>query len=516
MDIEIVQDVSAKAPQIRVAAHRGFAGAADAFAAKLLSLAGLATGPLPDAPVCGPVGAAPDLGDDQPDSHDPPTDSAPVPDPSVLLIGPDLATLPPNPLIVDGVADYGAARGVDLKPCRQMPDAAPSVVAMPIDGQPRNDGAEGRVVAPVPDGPTPAPRQLISMGDGFGSGAKDQGVPDGPADATPRTQISQQNGMEALAESRSLRSASKPRPVQSDDQTVPSPLLPSEVAAEMKAPEGAGALATQGIPDGTLPSERQNLWAVAPSRHNGVAVAPIAFGSGDRQPSAKDIGMQPALAGGSHAFPEVSHQGETFAQSTTASEVGGDSSTANTKQPARLSSEPSVRALSNPKKSLTDPQPVGAAPPSFPQFSAEPNCATAAEHIAHRPLPLGIAHQLAVNISHHPGREVEITLSPEELGKVRMTVSAAEGTLTLTLTADRADTLDLLRRHINQLAQDFRDLGFDRLNFSFSQDRKDGGHTADGQDTPADAGPTHPSLPAPVHPRPPPQAPLSGGLDIRL
>ncbi len=65
---------------------------------------------------------------------------------------------------------------------------------------------------------------------------------------------------------------------------------------------------------------------------------------------------------------------------------------------------------------------------------------------------------------------VELTLSPEELGRVKLTLAAGDGTMTLVVTAERGDTLDLLRRNIDQLAQDFRDMGYQSLQFSFGRD----------------------------------------------
>lgn len=66
---------------------------------------------------------------------------------------------------------------------------------------------------------------------------------------------------------------------------------------------------------------------------------------------------------------------------------------------------------------------------------------------------------------------VEIALSPEELGHVRLTIHSDDGTTaTVRLSADRHETLDLMRRHIDLLAQDMRDLGYRELSFSF-QDR---------------------------------------------
>lgn len=84
------------------------------------------------------------------------------------------------------------------------------------------------------------------------------------------------------------------------------------------------------------------------------------------------------------------------------------------------------------------------------------------------PLPHGLGHQLAQSVARFPDRPVEVTLSPEELGRVRMTLTTGDGGMTLTLVADRPETLALMRRHIDQLAQDFRDMGFQNLSFSFA------------------------------------------------
>lgn len=83
-------------------------------------------------------------------------------------------------------------------------------------------------------------------------------------------------------------------------------------------------------------------------------------------------------------------------------------------------------------------------------------------------LPHALGHRLAEIVARFPDRPVEVTLSPEELGRVRMTLATHDGALTLAIFADRPETVDLMRRHIDQLAQDFRDLGFANLSFSFS------------------------------------------------
>ena len=79
-----------------------------------------------------------------------------------------------------------------------------------------------------------------------------------------------------------------------------------------------------------------------------------------------------------------------------------------------------------------------------------------------------IAQQLASATPTTLPGTTEITLQPEELGRVRMTLTVQDGVMTLVIQADRADTSDLMRRHIDQLAQTYRQMGYDSLNFSFT------------------------------------------------
>ncbi|MBY6114060.1 flagellar hook-length control protein FliK [Mameliella alba] len=65
---------------------------------------------------------------------------------------------------------------------------------------------------------------------------------------------------------------------------------------------------------------------------------------------------------------------------------------------------------------------------------------------------------------------VEIRLSPEELGQVRMQMVPSENGLSVHVSADRQETLDLLRRNIDQLAKDLADAGYDGATFSFGEE----------------------------------------------
>ncbi|MGB3245101.1 MAG: flagellar hook-length control protein FliK [Sulfitobacter sp.] len=129
-------------------------------------------------------------------------------------------------------------------------------------------------------------------------------------------------------------------------------------------------------------------------------------------------------------------------------------------------------------------------------------------------LPPHIARQLADAMPQTQGRPIEITLSPEELGRVRLSITVSDTGVTVNLLAERPETLDLLRRNIDLLGQDFQALGFDTIAFAFS------GEDAErrGEPAPQDADLNRADLPTD-----PDEIPVielrnaaSSGLDLRL
>lgn len=88
------------------------------------------------------------------------------------------------------------------------------------------------------------------------------------------------------------------------------------------------------------------------------------------------------------------------------------------------------------------------------------------------------AHAVEV-LTREPGKTVEIALNPEELGRVRMALSPSDAGVTVLITSERPETLELMRRHIEQLSQEFQKLGYEQAHFEFS------GETSDGEDRPA-------------------------------
>ena len=93
------------------------------------------------------------------------------------------------------------------------------------------------------------------------------------------------------------------------------------------------------------------------------------------------------------------------------------------------------------------------------------------------------AQQMAVAVQKNPSGVTEMILNPEELGRVKLAMVTSDGALTLTITTERPETQDLMRRHIEVLAQELRQLGFGDVGFSF---RDQGGQ--DQSDEPDSAG----------------------------
>ncbi len=136
-------------------------------------------------------------------------------------------------------------------------------------------------------------------------------------------------------------------------------------------------------------------------------------------------------------------------------------------------------------------------------------------------LPRHLAQQVADVARMMPDRPVELTLSPDELGRLRLTFNMDGGAMSVAVNVERPETLDLMRRHIETLAQELRDLGYGDVSFDFSQNTGDQ-NARDGDLSEED----HSVLRHGDRPSgevdPDPNAPVrlsldaSGGVDIRM
>lgn len=83
-------------------------------------------------------------------------------------------------------------------------------------------------------------------------------------------------------------------------------------------------------------------------------------------------------------------------------------------------------------------------------------------------LPQPVARQLAEALHRGPDGRVELSMNPAELGRVRMSISAAETGVTVLVATERVETLELMRRNIETLGREFADLGYEQISFSFA------------------------------------------------
>lgn len=117
-----------------------------------------------------------------------------------------------------------------------------------------------------------------------------------------------------------------------------------------------------------------------------------------------------------------------------------------------------------------------ALPPLAPTDSAEAR--RVVDPSAPRPEPAArpVLTQLVQAAKSAIDGMVEVKLSPEELGRVRLAMTTTEGGMTVLVTAERAETLDLIRRNIDLFEADLAEQGFTNLNFSFGDEtaEKDG------------------------------------------
>jgi flagellar hook-length control protein FliK len=131
----------------------------------------------------------------------------------------------------------------------------------------------------------------------------------------------------------------------------------------------------------------------------------------------------------------------------------------------------------------------------------------------HLPGPQALLRQVAEAMRASEGRPTEIALAPRELGRLRVRIETRDSTATLVIVAERPETAELMRRHIDLLVQDFRDLGFAELDIAFRDPGQGGaGGEADAAPQPGNAGKAH----ADDASAPPAARIAAGGLDLRL
>jgi len=90
------------------------------------------------------------------------------------------------------------------------------------------------------------------------------------------------------------------------------------------------------------------------------------------------------------------------------------------------------------------------------------------------------------------GGAVEITLSPKELGTVKLIAHPGEAGLTLAILAERPETQELMRKHLDLLQAELRKAGFSALDFGADRNGSASGGMADKASNGAQRSPEPP------------------------
>lgn len=410
----------------------------------------------------------------------------------------------------DTDAGYGAARvllpdAVDLTPASasaSAPASAPAPVPVPADRgvqsllrhqewptlpysptPPLAQSATPNLPRAKPDQPQPIT--------GLGHGARDAGgTPVEPLPILAKAATSQPAGAAATPQTAVPPDPKDPR----DTATRPGLALPPEV------PEQSGLRPTENhihgpnppvLGTGTLPDRQPQRVPTAPLSHTPPAAA--------EHPK-----PTPGVELLNRAQPIRAADLADNIRQRPAPDLAGPLPAAGQPAPAR---QPAASAaIAAPHQTVTRAWGETGQPTQFGISSGDPASLQSTAAQGQHP---GAAFRLAATApSDHPGRAqarhvatqlaqavqsqqtgtTDITLNPKELGHVKLSLQAVDGTMFVAIAAERPETADLMRRHIDSLVQEFRALGFQDVSFSFSG-RQGSGNAGQPPDPNFGAGP---------------------------
>ena len=356
-------------------------------------------------------------------------------------------------------------------------DALPPILSAPVFAPLRSAPLTATIsaeatgwVAPMQSGPMQsgpmqaapmqsAPMQAVADPARSAEAAPTPAIADDAAPQTPQDLPLRPNGHDPARPNGAPPAAAFPNDAPSD---LPEPETRSPVTWAPHPGPGGGLDTRSALPDDALPSQPDDPDRAATARAAPDPTVP--------QPDQRPSPPAASPLAGTDPFPQPK-----------------------TDAPPTIQGDAAIPPSSN------APLPAQTAPPAPP--SANPFAAQLAEDLH------------AVSARAEDGT-ITLQLRPEELGKLQFHLSRTAEGLHIHLIVDQPATLDLLRKHADDLLGDLRQGGFAGTTLSFA-----GSGAGDGS-------PDNPAPPA--RPRPeagdrtacfaplPPPAPLNGALDLRL
>lgn len=293
----------------------------------------------------------------------------------------------------------------------------------------------------------------------------------------------------------------------------------SELAfAQRVLKEGSGTTTNEPTPTKAVPGEAQAIGQKTGTTHSMKAEPALPMEAHDKPPAqqisgkpSEQVNATPGAAEGKHVqtasnagpetvIPSTKPERETIAQRRKLQDNAAEESLRTPRETAaaprtkpqtsvvQTAIQNAVQQAATPLTVQSDPSgldiPISAlgevdGPSAWDPRSTTPASLTQA--LSRPETPGMIGRQMAEALQRFPDRPVELSLNPEELGRVRLSIAAGEGGITVHVLAERPETLDLMRRHIDQLAREFQALGYESINFAFNEGQSDQNAGTDGE-----------------------------------
>jgi hypothetical protein len=388
------------------------------------------------------------------DDTDDPRDQSLAPDPGVALrLGLFPAPLQP---------DLGL-KAPPAEPDRDAPGEATRLSAAPSAATAPPDSPLRALPAAPPEGtmesaPLPPPQTLA------------KGAPEPPAAGLPQPQEKTQPAMADVmldAKTPDLPGRTRPQPG-TPPKAKADARLSGQTGNDFASPDQASPPTAAASQD---PLAEQQ--ALAPSPDDSPAAAALqAVQQSASPPLPQSAGLAPARQPA--AKPVSTRQIPNTASMPVTVQL---SAVVASKAEAPLTPPPEMpgpRSQSLGLSQRRDPiiQDISASQPDAAQASAAALRQT--EAAADQPrLPLTAPANLHSQLLQHApaaiDRQVEVLLAPEELGCVKFQIRHHGDTVSILLSAERSDTMDMLRRHGDELMREFRQAGFNGATLDFGR-----------------------------------------------
>lgn len=412
---------------------------------------------------------------------------------------PDAVSAPPRPAPAqrggspgDDARDEDFASLVD-EAAEEEPDDAARPDRLRKRKEPRTDdpvAAQGAITqAVVQASGTDAPLMPWMMAAGPATPPTAAPTPTVGKATTPGTAVPQGagptgNGKHAAGQIAATAPANAPQP-------APATAAPDAPAgqAETAAPASADA-AAQGGADrvGEVPAPSRTVQAGLPAMAAAPNTSVDAPPSPDGRENRRDESSDPRTAvRGTHGA------GRQSAAAGKAEQAAGAPAAPQSAQPGQPAPDAAAAFTT---RDPTSPPTAGSGDAAATGFEAVPTLpAQAATHYAaaaasgraataHSPAMAQLAAPL-VRVAESGGGEFHIDLAPAELGRIRVVADVSDGKVSLTVQAEQADTLALLRRDLTQLERALGDAGLSldssNLQFSLQGDGQSRGFAAPDQ-----------------------------------